>query len=138
MFDYLNFINLEKPSNLTAFLGLFETNILNITPNFFSNKELDEEETPQQKSSSTRRILVEEVDSFTTMKCSVHRLIRENESSCYFLNSVGDLFLYFIAYLLMKIAVIALIRLCFRSLLYRVQRDEEKKQLKLEQEKQHV
>ena len=60
-------------------------------------------------------------------------MIRENESSCYFLNSVGDLFLYFIAYFLMKMFLIAIVRLFFRNILSKVKQEE---QLKLEKEQQ--
>jgi hypothetical protein len=97
MFDYLTFVNIEKPSNLISFLSIFDNNILNLTPNFFEKEGLDDEDDPDESSEdSERRILLSEESESNdgSQKCQSHALISENDMSCYFLNSVGDLLLH--------------------------------------------
>jgi hypothetical protein len=112
MFDYLNFINVEIPSNVKAFISIFDQNILNMTPNLFSQKEFDEKPSDaveDEEQSTTRRVLIQ--GKITTKKCKVHYLLKENEMSCYFLNSVGDLMIHFFAYILIKILIMILVKI---------------------------
>ena len=43
VFDYLGFVDVESPDNLDAVLEMFNSNFLDLIPNFFANKEFDDD-----------------------------------------------------------------------------------------------
>lgn len=43
IFDYLGFIDIEKPKNLDSILQMFNSNFLDLMPNFFFKEEYDDD-----------------------------------------------------------------------------------------------
>jgi hypothetical protein len=118
MFDYLNFINVEIPSNVKTFTALFETNLLNFMPNLFEQKKYD------MASGSKKRLLIEVGNQ--TKTCKVSFLLTENEMSCYMLNSIGDLMLHFLAYFALRMLLSFLMKV-FNVAEYRQTQKEHRK-----------
>lgn len=49
MFNYFNFLNIEKPSNLNEFLSKFRSNILSFLPNPLAKDSYDEREENEER-----------------------------------------------------------------------------------------
>jgi hypothetical protein len=117
LFDFLSFINVKQPSNMVAFLEIFNENILNILPNPVAIQEYEDDSDVANENSQEkgRRILVSEVSP--SVKCSTNTLMRENELSCYFLNSVGDIMIHFLAYCVLKGLLLFMVQIILKTML---------------------
>lgn len=111
MFDYLNFINIQVPQNVKSFINVFESNILNFVPNPFGKKEFD-------SGDAVGRRLVEIGNK--TKNCRVTDRVKNNDMSCYFLNSSGDLTLHFLIYMAIKLLMLMMIS-CLKEAVFYVQ-----------------
>jgi hypothetical protein len=52
--------------------------------------------------------------------------MRENELSCYFLNSVGDVLVHFVVYLVLKVIMLMVAKVLIHSMLSRLGKEEQK------------
>ena len=112
IFDYLGFVDVEKPSNVDAVFQMFNSNFLSLVPNPFGNEDYNDDfydnhdvvtpNTPQMR-------LIADSTFLSERKCSKNQLLSDNEFSCYFLNSSGQHITHGLFYILIKSILIFLI-----------------------------
>jgi hypothetical protein len=103
MFDFLTFFNVQHPSNLASFLKVFNDNLLSLTPNPFEKGSVEDE----GPVSLPTRILAYESEE----QCRTNNVMRDNEFSCYLLNSAGDIVFHFFLYLILKVLLVVLTKI---------------------------
>ena len=94
VFDYLGFIDVEKPSNVDAVFQMFNSNFLSLVPNPISKEEYNDDydgvsEASSAETKPTKRLVAVESSEVLERKCPQNKIMRDNEFSCYFLNSSG-------------------------------------------------
>ena len=77
MFDIFVLLNIPKPSNLEAFLGIFDLDMFKMIPNLFAS-------------------------DFEEEHCQINRFLKENNIQCLLLNNSGQLLTYLFAMAMMK------------------------------------
>lgn len=120
MFDYLTFLNVDRPSNLNAFLSIFQSNLLSFLPNPFAIDSYDD-----TQENDERRLLVDISSQSTRHKCITNNIMRDNELSCYFFNSVGDILIHFLAYLVFKLIIVAVSKILIKFMLNTLDKERE-------------
>lgn len=79
IFDYLGFVDVEKPSNVDAVFQMFNSNFLSLIPNPFAKEEYDDDYDGKSDAESKAGLrLVSEAEEISERKCPKNQVMRDN------------------------------------------------------------
>lgn len=138
IFDYQGFINVKKPSNVDSVFQMFNSDFLSLVPNPLSREEYEDDSDDDVGGGSMTEVRrLQESSPSSEQKCPKDQVMRDNEFSCYFLNSSGQHIIHGSIYIILKILLIFLIHCAcqtrIKNFKSRMDRDKREKEQKVPQ-----
>lgn len=133
IFDYLGFVDVEKPSNVDAVFEMFNSNFLSLIPNPFGNEDYNDDYEGGSDAAAPQKRIITDSALIAERKCPANNVMRTNEFSCYFLNSSGQHIIHGSIYIVFKSLLIFLIHCLCQKRIKKIEMDMHLE--KIEQEK---
>ena len=115
IFDYLGFIDVEKPRNVDAVFQMFNSNFLSLIPNPFGVEDYNDDYDVWSTNSLPSTRIISDDTLIKDRKCAKNNVMADNEFSCYFLNSSGQHIIHGSIYIFFKCLLIFLIHYLCRK-----------------------